>query len=50
MTNIINRQMTLRRYPDGMPRDEDFALTESDVPDIGEGEVLCRAIYLTVDP
>jgi NADPH-dependent curcumin reductase CurA len=50
MTNIINRQMTLRRYPDGMPRMEDFAVTEAEVPDIGEDQVLCRAIYLTVDP
>ena len=50
MTNSINRQMTLRRYPDGMPRIEDFAVTEAEVPDIGEDQVLCRAIYLTVDP
>ena len=50
MTNIINRRMTLRRYPEGMPRAEDFAVVEGDLPDVGEGEVLCRAIYLTVDP
>lgn len=48
--NAVNRQMTLRRYPDGMPRDEDFVVIDSTIPDIAEGEVLCRAIYLTVDP
>ena len=50
MSNIVNRRMTLRRYPDGMPRDDDFAVVEGEVPDIADGEVLCRAIYLTVDP
>ena len=48
--NAINRQMTLRRYPDGMPRAEDFQVIEGALPDVGEGEVLGRAIYLTVDP
>ena len=48
--NAINRQMTLRRYPDGMPRADDFQVIEGALPDVGEGEVLGRAIYLTVDP
>ncbi len=48
--NAINRQMTIRRYPDGMPQDDDFEVISAAIPDIGEGQVLCRAIYLTVDP
>ncbi len=48
--NAVNRQMTLRRYPDGVPREDDFAVIESAIPEIADGEVLCRAIYLTVDP
>jgi len=48
--NAVNRRMALRRYPDGMPRPEDFEVLEGAIPDIGEGEVLGRAIYLTVDP
>lgn len=48
--NAVNRQMTLRRYPDGMPKESDFEVITAAIPDIGEGEVLCRAIYLTVDP
>jgi NADPH-dependent curcumin reductase CurA len=47
---MINRRVTLRRYPEGMPRAEDFVVVEGECPDIAEGEVLCRAIYLTVDP
>ena len=42
--------MALRRYPAGMPRPEDFEVLEGAIPDIAEGEVLGRAIYLTVDP
>lgn len=45
-----NRRVTLRRYPEGMPRPDDFAVIKTDVPEVGEGEVLGRAIYLTVDP
>ena len=48
--NATNRQMTIRRYPNGMPRDDDFQVITAEIPDIVEGQVLCRAIYLTVDP
>ena len=48
--NAVNRQMTLRRYPDGMPKESDFEVITSPMPEVGEGEVLCRAYYLTVDP
>lgn len=48
--NAINRQVTLRRYPEGMPKSDDFAIVEATVPEIGEDEVLCRALYVTVDP
>ena len=48
--NATNRQVTLRRYPQGMPQPDDFAVVDAPVPEIGDGEVLCRARYLTVDP
>ncbi len=32
--NAINRQMTLRRYPEGMPRPEDFDVVDGAVPDL----------------
>jgi NADPH-dependent curcumin reductase len=51
MTNSsVNRQMTLRRYPVGMPQLSDFEVIPGKMPELGDGDVLCRAIYLTVDP
>jgi len=46
----MNRQVLLRRRPSGMPEPGDFELVESPVPTPGEGEFLCRTIYLSLDP
>lgn len=48
--NASNRQMTLRRYPEGMPQESDFKVITGAIPEIADGQVLGRAIYLTVDP
>jgi NADPH-dependent curcumin reductase CurA len=48
--NAVNRQMTLRRYPDGAPKPDDFEVISGAIPEIAQGQVLGRAIYLTVDP
>ncbi|MFB6173385.1 MAG: NADP-dependent oxidoreductase [Halobacteriales archaeon] len=45
-----NRQWTLARRPEGDPVEEDFELVGADVPDPGDGEVLVRTLYLSVDP
>ncbi len=45
-----NRQWILVRHPDGMPQEGDWQLVESPMPEPGEGEMLVRAIYLSVDP
>jgi NADPH-dependent curcumin reductase len=45
-----NRQVLLRRRPNGMPVAEDFSLVDSPVPEPGEGQVLLRGIYLSLDP
>lgn len=50
LRNDVNRQMTLKRYPDGVPVADDFEVIEGPMPELGEGDVLCRSIYLTVDP
>ena len=50
MPNPINRQILLVARPEGEPKPSDFQLVESDVPTPGEGEVLCRTIYLSLDP
>ncbi len=46
----VNRQVTLAARPVGFPKESDFALGESEVPEPGSGEVLVRAHYLSVDP
>jgi NADPH-dependent curcumin reductase CurA len=45
-----SREIHLAARPHGAPRPEDFAVVEVDVPDPGEGEVLIRNAYISVDP
>jgi hypothetical protein len=45
-----NRQVLLKRRPDGLPAPEDFALVEGALPEPGDGEVVLRGIYLSLDP
>ncbi len=45
-----NRQIVLAARPDGPPKETDFRLVETPVPDLGEGELLVRAHYLSADP
>jgi len=49
-TSSTNRQFTLAARPVGMPKESDFNLVESPAPKPGEGEVLLRTMYLSVDP
>jgi len=46
----VNRQITLAARPAGLPKPPDFALVEAPVPQPGDGEVLSRVVYLSVDP
>lgn len=45
-----NRQWRLKRFPEGMPTLADWELAESPVPEPGDGEILVRSLYLSVDP
>ncbi|MFG3204982.1 NADP-dependent oxidoreductase [Streptomyces sp. NPDC048192] len=47
---MINREWHLLSRPVGWPKPEDFALVETPVPAPGEGQVLVRNKYLSVDP
>ena len=46
----VNRQITLAARPVGFPKESDFALVESEIPQPGSGEVLVRAQWLSLDP
>jgi NADPH-dependent curcumin reductase CurA len=46
----LNRQIQLIRRPQGEPVAEDFAFAESEIPAPGEGELLVRNRYISLDP
>ncbi|KAB8320909.1 NADP-dependent oxidoreductase [Tolypothrix campylonemoides VB511288] len=50
MPNSINQQILLKSRPVGEPKESDFALVETPITEPGEGEVLNRTIYLSLDP
>ncbi|WP_225912457.1 hypothetical protein [Nostoc flagelliforme] len=50
MTSSINQQILLKSRPLGEPKESDFTLVETLIPELGEGEVLNRTIYLSLDP
>lgn len=50
MGQHANRQVLLKSRPEGIPQAEDFEVTETPVPQIQEGWVLIRNIYLSVEP
>src|SRR6185437_12277334 len=45
-----NRQILLKSRPTGMPGVENFETVERPMPEPGEGEVLMRTLYLSLDP
>ncbi|MFF7351292.1 NADP-dependent oxidoreductase [Streptomyces filipinensis] len=47
---MINREWHLLSRPVGWPKPEDFALVETPVPTPGDGQVLVRNKFLSVDP
>ena len=46
----VSREWHLASRPVGWPKPEDFAFVEAEVPQPGEGQVLVRNKYLSVDP
>ncbi len=45
-----NRQIILAKRPAGMPDSSHLPLVEAPMPEPGDGEVLVRTIYLSLDP
>lgn len=50
MTKLTNRRVVLVKRPEGMPGHEHLRLEEVERPRPGEGEMLLRTIYLSLDP
>ena len=50
MPELINRSWTLANRPVGYPQESDFSITESEVEDPKNGEILVRTLYMSLDP
>lgn len=50
MSDIISREIRLKNRPVGLPGENDFELKKIKIPEVGEGEMLVRNIYMSVDP
>jgi NADPH-dependent curcumin reductase CurA len=46
----MNQAILLRRRPVGAPNADDFEFVETAMPQPGEGQVLVRARFLSLDP
>jgi NADPH-dependent curcumin reductase CurA len=50
MATGVNREVRLAARPNGFPEDSDFDVAETPIPEPGDGEVLVRNVYMSVDP
>ena len=48
--DAVNHQIRLAARPVGLPKDSDWEFTEEPVPDPGDGEVVVKNKYLSLDP
>lgn len=48
--DAVNHQVRLAARPLGLPKPSDWSHTEEPVPEPGEGEVLVKILYLSLDP
>jgi NADPH-dependent curcumin reductase len=49
-SNRMNRQVRLKARPEGIPQAEHFELAEERVPELRDGQILVRNLYLSVEP
>ncbi|MDX2040205.1 MAG: NADP-dependent oxidoreductase [Acidobacteriota bacterium] len=50
MANRINHQWRLAARPEGLIKESDFTWTEEVVPELQDGQILVRNLYLSLDP
>ena len=46
----MNRRVLLKSRPAGEPTPANFELAEAPIPTPADGEILCRTIWLSLDP
>ena len=50
MSDRQSKAVFLKAYPQGMPTPDDFDIRDVNVAAPGDGEMLCRTIWMSVDP
>jgi NADPH-dependent curcumin reductase CurA len=50
MAPIINREIHLIKRSLGLPEKTDFGIVETPIPSIGDGQILVKNLYFSVDP
>lgn len=50
MAETLSREIRLKNRPLGMPAENDFEIAEVLIPEIREGQILVRNVYMSVDP
>ena len=50
MPATVNRRVVLTSRPVGEPKLSDFDIVEAPIPSPGDGEILCRTLWLSLDP
>jgi len=50
MTEATNKQIRLASRPSGWVTEDNFTLTEEVLPEVGDGQLLVRNIFMSVDP
>ena len=47
---MLNKEIQFASRPTGLPTLDNFKLTDADVPQLNDGEVFVRTLYISVDP
>ena len=50
MPHYKREQWVLASRIKGCPLEENFKISEDDVPELRKGEILCRALFISLDP
>lgn len=50
MPDLLNRRILLKRRPRGLPTPDHYDTVEAPVSTLGEGQILVRNIYISLDP
>ena len=50
MTKTSNRQVLLAARPNGLPRNSDWKIVETSVPELSAGQILVKNKFISVDP